>query len=244
MPKYNWSLHFKFDRQYWWAKGRRELTRSLLKKYLGTLKNKNILDLGCGPGVLLEDLKKDGANIFGIDISPSAVDFCKSRGLDVKKADVLEFPFKKEKFDGILAIDLLEHIEDENRLLKGVKRVLKKDAVFLIMVPAFPILWSSRDKRLGHFRRYNKEGLEKQLIKSGFQVLKSSYFVFFFFPFWLFRVLLERISPKKRHIQTDLMLMPRWLNIILLSILKLENFLLRFITFPFGVSIFLIGKKT
>jgi len=232
MQKYAWDLHFRNDKEYWWAKGRRELIVHLLKKHIGTLKGKYMLDLGCGPGVLLEDLKKEEANVCGIDISSSAVDFCKSRGLDVKKANVSKLPFKKKKFDGILAIDLLEHIEDENRLLKGVKRVLKKDAIFLIMVPAFPILWSSRDKRLNHFRRYNKKNLEKQLTKSGFQVLKSSYFVFFFFPFWLFRVLVERIFPQKREIQTDLMLMPGLLNTVLLSILRMENFLLRFIDPP------------
>ncbi len=244
MQKYTWDLHFRNDREYWWAKGRRELAVHLLKKHVGTLKGKSMLDLGCGPGVLLEDLKKEGANVCGIDISSSAVDFCRSRGLDVKKADVSKLPFKKKKFDGVLAIDLLEHIENENRLLKEAKRILKKDSVFLMMVPAFSILTSSRDKRLGHFRRYNKKNLEKQLTKSGFQVLKSSYFVFFFFPFWLFRVLVERIFPQKREIQTDLMLMPGLLNTVLLFILRMENFLLRFIDLPFGVSILLIGRKT
>ena len=243
MQKYAWNLHFRNDKKYWWAKGRRELAVYLLKKHVGTLKGKRMLDLGCGPGVLLEDLKKEGAIISGIDIFSSAVDFCKSRGLNVKKADAIKLPFKEKNFDGVLSIDLLEHIENENRLLKEVKRILKKDSVFLMMVPAFSILTSSRDKRLGHFRRYNKKNLEKQLTKSGFQVLKSSYFVFFFFPFWLFRVLVERIFPQKREIQTDLMLMPGLLNTALLSILRMENFLLRFIDLPFGVSIYLIVRK-
>lgn len=243
MQRYDQDLHFRNDREYWWAKGRRELVVSFLRKHGGVLKGKNILDLGCGPGVLLEDLKKERGRVCGIDISSSAVSFCKSRGLDVKKADASKSPFKRKKFDGILAIDLLEHVENEDRLLKGVRKVLKKDGIFLIMVPAFPILWSSRDRRLNHFRRYNKKNLEKQLTKNGFQVLKSSYFVFFLFPFWLFRILIERIFPRKGHIQTDLMLTPKWLNMILLFILRVENFFLRFINFPFGVSAFLIGRK-
>lgn len=243
MQKYVWDLHFKFDREYWWAQGRKELIVSQLKKQVGNLKGKKILDLGCGSGVLLEELTKLGAEPFGIDTSSRAISFCKKLGLVAKRADVIRMPFKSSSFDVVCLVDTLEHIKNEKKVFAEVKRVLKKRGFFLIIVPAYKVLWSSRDKRLGHLRRYTKNDLEKLTVSCGFKRLKASYFVFSFFPFWLLRTFLERTTKRTREIKTDLLLVPAWISSILLAILRLENFWLKFLNLPFGVSVFLIARK-
>lgn len=239
--KYSWDLHFKFDRSYWWAQGRKELVLSQLKRYL-SLPGKRVLDLGCGSGTLLEALQSLEAEAVGIDTSLKAVKFCKTLGLNVRKGSATNIPFKEGSFDIICMIDVLEHIKEQDLAISEAKRVVKKQGFIFIVGPAFPLLWSSRDRRLGHLRRYIKKDLEKLLRRNGFRPLKTSYFVFFFFPFWLARVLVERFY--KKGIKADLLLVPRPINNILLSILRLENFWLRFSNFPLGVSVFSIWKKS
>lgn len=234
MKKYAWDLHYKFDREYWWAQGRKELIIYLLTKHLKNLGNKKILDLGCGSGALIEELRKLGAKEYGIDHSVQSIKYCSSLGLNVKKADVTGLPYKNNYFDAVVAIDSLEHVDNEDKVIKEAKRVLKRRGKLLVIVPAFQRLWSSRDKRLGHKRRY----IDKQLIdlanRGGFKVLRTSYFVTFFFPAYLFIRSWEN---------TDLMLTPKLLNIFFLTLLRFENLVLKYFNLPFGVSVFLLAQK-
>jgi ubiquinone/menaquinone biosynthesis C-methylase UbiE len=243
MRKYKWELHYKYDKGYWWSKARRELVVYLVEKYIGSLKNKKILDIGCGSGVLIDDFIKREAEAYGVDMSLRAAEFFKKRGLDVKKGKAEKLPYKNQTFDAVCAIDLLEHIKSEKQTLKEARRVLKRNGVLVVFAPAFRALWSSRDDRLGHVRRYKKGELEKKLTNVGFKIIDSNYYVFLFFPFWLIRVLFEKLSFGQKNIKTDLMLVPKWLSKLLLSILRIENFFLRFVNFPFGVSTFVVGKK-
>ncbi len=245
MQKYAWKLHYEFDRKYWWAQGRRELTISFLKKHLFGFAERKILDVGCGPGVLLEELEKRGAKVYGLDVSSRSVKFCRSKGLSVKKGDARKIPFKNANFDAVLMIDVLEHIKEENKAIMESRRVLKKGGIVVILAPAFPALWSRRDERLGHVRRYTRKYLIKTLSKGGFKIKNSSYFVFFFSPFFSAQVLIKRLFGKDKlaRIKTDLLLVPFFINRIFLSILRVENWLLKFIRLPFGVSLFAVAEK-
>lgn len=65
-------------------------------------------------------------------------------------------PFKDEEFDLVIALDILEHIEDDDRCLLESHRVLEKQGKLIVTVPALPSLWSIKDKLLHHYRRYEE----------------------------------------------------------------------------------------
>jgi SAM-dependent methyltransferase len=67
---------------------------------------------------------------------------------------------KKENFDFIYALNVLEHIKNDISSLKNWVQYLKPGGLILIYVPAFQVLFSSMDKKVGHFRRYRKSELE------------------------------------------------------------------------------------
>lgn len=99
----------------------------------------NILELGCGPGYLLDYLKLKGfTNSIGIDISSEQIDIAKSKGHNVKLDDVFNFLRNStEKFDLIFAFDLIEHFSKDEllELTNLIYNHLHKDGLFIIRTP-------------------------------------------------------------------------------------------------------------
>lgn len=106
---------------------------------LELLKEGTVLDVGCGDGLLLEHLQKNGLKCSGIDISSAAIAICKSRGLNCQQGDITEqLPFADNSFDNVLLIDVLEHLFQPKEVLREAHRITSS-SVF-ISVPNFGAL--------------------------------------------------------------------------------------------------------
>jgi 2-polyprenyl-6-hydroxyphenyl methylase/3-demethylubiquinone-9 3-methyltransferase len=97
-------------------------------------KTVNVLDIGCGGGLLTNHLAKVGHDVTGIDISQSSIDIAKQYD-DTKKvrylrANAYELPFNNESFDVVCAMDILEHVENPAKLIQEASRVLKPGGIF------------------------------------------------------------------------------------------------------------------
>lgn len=106
-----------------------------IKRFMAKVpKSAKILDAGSGEGVLVEDLKKDGYDVIGIDLNYAS--------RDVIKGDITKMPFDGEAFDYILCMDVLEHLsfDDQRNALREIRRILKVDGELLLSIP-----------NLGHF---------------------------------------------------------------------------------------------
>jgi len=235
-----------FENFYWWHVGRREIIKSLLSR-IPLNKNSQILEVGCGTGGNLEILSKFG-KVIGLDNSKDAIEFSRKKGFEnciLGEAENVNYP--DESFDLIAALDLLEHIDNEQKVLKEFYRVLKKGGYFLITVPAYQFLWSEHDEALFHKRRYILSDLKKKLLGANFNIVWASHFIVFTAPaFFIYRMLRKVFSDGnklKEHKMTDYLVLPDFLNNFLISLLKFETFLSKYITFPFGISIACIAKK-
>ena len=82
---------------------------------------------------------------------------------------------KPSSVDFIYTLNVLEHIEDDLKALNEWRGLLKKDGKILIYVPAFQVLYSSMDKKVGHYRRYRKKDLINKLNLAGYKILKVQY---------------------------------------------------------------------
>lgn len=232
--------YHQLEESYWWFKARRHFILGLLKNEDKKLK---ILELGCSGGQLIADLRSLGfKDVHGLDISPSAINLCKKRGLkNVQVCDAARTKFRNSEFDIVIASDILEHIKDERKGLAEWSRILKKNGRLVIFVPAFNALWSRHDDLNHHYRRYSKKQLLSSLRASAFSIERSSYWNFFMFiPVALLR-LAQKILPSKES--DDLYRINSIVNNILIGLLKLENSLLKFLKFPFGISAFAIARK-
>ena len=137
-----------------------------------------ILDVGCGPGWLLRDLRDQGWDVYGVDFSPVAVEYARNRGLNVKCGDLLEAAYKDEFFDAVLFNHSLEHVYDPISTMQEVRRILKPGGLVYIIIPnagsfearVFGKWWVGWDvpRHLFHF---NKQTVTTLLDKTGFRLL-------------------------------------------------------------------------
>jgi SAM-dependent methyltransferase len=235
--------YHELEEGHWWFLARRNIIFNLIKK---NSENSKIIEIGCSGGPLLIFLQKKGFyNITGIDISKKAIEICKKRGLqNVRIADGIDLDFENDSFDIIIASDVLEHINDEGKAIIEWHRILKRDGILIIFVPAFQFLWSGHDIIHHHFRRYSKSQLTTILNRNNFQIKRISYWNFLlFFPISFIRII-QKLIYKNSKPSAQLYRANFFVNNILLNIIKLENQILaKDINFPVGISIFCIAKK-
>ena len=108
-----------------------------LKPSYKPLKNINILDIGCGGGLLAEPMSRLGANVVGIDASKKNIDIAnfhaKENNLNIKYICASPETLKlKKKFDVILNMEIVEHVEDVNFFIKTSSLLLKKNGLMFI----------------------------------------------------------------------------------------------------------------
>ncbi len=139
-----------------------------------------VLDIGCGDGLLLEELKKQGIEGIGIDLSSKAVAIGVSRGLDCRQHDLSEaLPFQAEAFDTVILTDVLEHLFQPAEVLKEARRVCKKH--ILVSVPNFASLPArlqvlrgnvpeNNTPRDGHVYWMTLDVLTRLLTNAGFEI--------------------------------------------------------------------------
>ncbi len=135
-------------------------TLSLLKD----IKGKRVLDLGCGPGIYAKILKRRGAIVHGIDISSKEIEIARrhAKGVDFRVGSVYKLPYKQHSFDFVVAALVIEHFGDTDKAFKEIRRMLKKDGVFVFSI-INPVIGAShsqkgKPKNYRRFDDYFKEG--------------------------------------------------------------------------------------
>ena len=128
------------------------------------------MEVGCGLGDLLQCLGKRGHTGIGIDLSDEAVNYAKSV-LSCKKFVAInsDIDSLSDKYDIIIASEVLEHCKDDTKLLRKMTERLDKNGKIIITVPAHMDDWYSNDDFCGHLRRYEKAQSIQLVISVGLQ---------------------------------------------------------------------------
>jgi SAM-dependent methyltransferase len=233
------------EEKHWWFVGRREIILRLIKNNFPRRQDIKILEIGCSGGPLLNVLLSQGySHIVGIDNSKEAIALCKERGFqNVFLMDGVKPHFDSEQFDVIIASDVLEHIQDDKRAVKGWQRIVKRGGIIICFVPALRILWSKHDEDNKHYKRYTKKTLEYLFRGKDYTIIRSSYWnVVLFLPILFYRFLMKTLLSKSSTSQ--LRDGNNFTNILLIQLLRIENSLLSIgINYPIGVSVFVVAQK-
>jgi len=242
MYEHEYDAMYRLEDSYWWYVARRALAVELLNEEVVGREAPLILDVGCGTGANISDFARLTSTI-GIDTSIDALHFCQSRGITAVALSPLEvLPFGCSSFDIVTALDVLEHTDDDLHCLREIHRVSKKKGLVLITVPAYGFLWSEHDEALKHRRRYTAHELRNKLALTGFDVVRTSYFIStLFFPILVLRIW-QGLRKSSTHPRTSVYVLPRWINSALVNLLALERKLFQRINIPFGVSIVALAR--
>jgi ubiquinone/menaquinone biosynthesis C-methylase UbiE len=226
-------------KDFFWFRSKLHLISILLDKINIDTRLK-ILNLGAGTGDDIDVVSRFG-DVYVIDIDPNAIKLIPDEAVFEKKiCDACDMHYPDNYFDLVVAFDVLEHIEEDALVVNEIHRVLKPGGYFIITVPAFNFLYSSHDKALAHFRRYNKGTLRALL--SDFDCREIGYWVFSLFIPVAVQRLLKRNAPNSEvhHMQ-----LPGILNSLLYAMLKVENLIIKHkIPLPFGTTIYGIFQNT
>lgn len=249
MEKLYYKEYYKLEREHWWFKARLKILDNIISKQMQDQSTQKILNAGAATGATSIMLKQ-----YGEVLSLEYDDDCSTFLSEILKEEILNasltaLPLINNTFDLVCAFDVIEHIEDHDKAIKEINRVLQDDGYVFLTVPAFNILWSEHDEINHHFRRYRLKELHELLQGNGFKIEYSSYFNFILFLPILIVRLISKLIPRKKNTKStgsdfEKFSTNKWLNQLLYKIFESELFLLkRNIKLPFGVSAMILAKK-
>ena len=202
-----------------------------------------VLDVGCSSGYLVKEVRHrlPAIRIIASDYLPMVVARAAQRLRDVPvlQFDLRECPLPDMSLDAVIALNVLEHIKEDDLALSQIFRVLKPGGIAHIEVPAGPHLYDIYDEVLMHQRRYKMRQLVTKLKTAGFKMLNASHLGFLVYPaFWLTkknnRRLLDLTSAEKKSIVVSQIRKTRqsWLLRMTFSI---EKVLIKILSLPTGI---------
>jgi SAM-dependent methyltransferase len=233
----------EFENDYWWHQGKVHLVTTLVESMFPGRKDLKILEIGCGTGGVTKSLTEYG-DVTGIDTSADALEYCRKLGLtNILQADINEMDLSEYqgKFDLVLALDVLEHIQDDLETMRRVRRLLNKGGLFLINVPAYKFLWSEHDEALHHKRRYHSLELTTKLKDSGFKIVKRTYFVAAVFPVMVIYRMLGNFFRRSAYPKTSYVILPKFLNNLMVKVLSVEAAIARRAALPVGATLTVVA---
>jgi SAM-dependent methyltransferase len=250
MNKSYYQEYFELERNHWWFKVRGKIILLLIDNDFGKKSKENIkiLNVGAATGKTSENLSKYG-DVTSLEFDNDCCVFAKNElGLEIINGSILELPFANNSFDMVCAFDVIEHVENDFLAIAEMKRVCKDGGLITVTVPAFMSLWSHHDVVNEHYRRYTQKNLRNLFIQNDLSQHTSTYFnTILFIPIYTFR-LITKLIPKswiRSGAGSDATIANQngFVNILMEKIFSIELYFLKFLKFPFGVSIYLSSKK-
>jgi SAM-dependent methyltransferase len=229
------------QREHWWFVGRRRVLEALFCS-LGLPARARILEAGAGSGGNVPLLQRFG-EVEAFDMDAEAAAFCREdTGVSCEVGSLPQAnPFAgKPRFDLVVALDVIEHIDEDVASLRSLATCLAPGGRVLLTVPAYPWLFSGHDRIHHHKRRYTRRSLERLVREAGLRPHRSGYFNSLLLPM----VVMVRMGQKLLQLneESDARMPGRLANSLLARVFGAESVLVRRIGFPAGVSLFVVAS--
>ena len=233
------SYRVLYERHWWW-RAREELLLSEIGRLDRQRPIRSVLDVGCGDGLFFDALSTFGT-VEGVEplghLIPTDAPY-RDR-IHVGPFDDTYAP--RKRFDLILMLDVLEHLDDPAAALRHGLQLLEPGGRLLVTVPAFNLLWTRHDDLNDHVTRYTKASFSTLARESSYEIWEARYFFHWLFLGKLLVRMLERVS---RRLPSSSALPWAPLNAALVALCRVEHALTRYLPVPFGSSLLVVGGRS
>jgi ubiquinone/menaquinone biosynthesis C-methylase UbiE len=171
----------------------------------------------------------------------------KMPNVPLMRFDLTQCPLPDNCCDAVVILNVLEHIEDDQKALNEIYRILKPGGIVVIEVPAGPHLYDVYDKALMHFRRYTMGDLTTKIKKSGFNIKSKSHLGFLLYPGFAF------VKKRNQRFLTHTIEEQRKMalknsddtsgNKLFHALMKLEFVLGKWVRYPWGIRCLVTCQK-
>ena len=234
------KIYEKLYLKHWWWRAREKFIIDIVSQYKPKVRDNLILDIGCGNGLIFDSMKPFG-KIEGIEASQNVVNESGRNRGKIKIGKAKELLLEPKRFDIILLLDVIEHVQDDCDLIDTAKKLLSQEGKIFITVPAHQFLWTKHDDVNLHLRRYNKRTLTSKLSQLNLSILHIEFKFVLVAYIKLLLAIIYKISPKKSQLESLPIIPNEFISNFLEKLTYFENRLPSFMRF-FGSSIFCIAE--
>lgn len=249
----------ELERWHWWFQGRQRILESVLARELAELQlpagaRKRIVTVGCGPPQGLDWMAAalgSAGLVIGIDADPSGALSAARPGTSAQLPAGVAFaigsaehaPLRSASCDGALALDVIEHLDDDAAALAETARLVRPGGFLMVTVPALPSLWGNQDVVSHHKRRYTARALASAFRRADLRLTWQSYFNSALFPAiasvrWA-RRMLGRVDGEDSDFESG---SPGMTNDVLTAVFAAERHLIGRVRLPIGVSLIAVSR--
>jgi SAM-dependent methyltransferase len=200
---------------------------------------RSMLEIGCGTGNVLAALSQTGLErVVGAEGHPEGLMFAARRAprAELVQFDVRRIPYREE-FDVVGAFDVIEHIDDDQAVLREMFAACRSGGGIILTVPQHAWLWSSRDEFAQHRRRYSRRELLAKVAAAGFVRPWATSFVSLLLP-------LMALSRRRKNVPTTELEVGPLANRALGAVMTLERALIGAgVRLPAGGSLLVVAHK-
>ncbi len=241
---YRYEALAAVEPRHFWFRARRRLILWALGRSCPT--PRRVMEIGCGTGFVLQGIAEafPQAELAGSDVLVSGLSHAQQRvpGATLFQMDARRIPFR-DHFDAIGAFDVIEHIEEDEAVLREMRRALRPGGTLLLTVPQHPWLWSAVDDFSHHKRRYTRRELVGKLQAAGVDVVLATSFFLATLPMLLAARLRPRRASATFDPEAELRIRAP-VNLTLQALVDLESALVRSgARLPLGSSLLVVGRR-